>query len=228
MQFSPRNSPGPTKVIVASFPSAEVTVTLSRPVCTKKIASAESPCANAVSFFFRLRIFLPTPTLARKALASKTASPFVGLVLGVWSREGVTISLIAAFADRAELSDCIRLAGGALLRVGMLLVLVAYLRRAALPWVHCSSSRTRRRRFLPIQHEQGQRGLPRIDKQRARSRVAQRFPNIPLLLKVKTARAYAAAHAGGKLQSPIGRAADQGAQSSSWFCRPGRVRSISD
>ena len=34
MQFSPKNSPAPTKVIVASFPFAEVTVTLSLPFCT--------------------------------------------------------------------------------------------------------------------------------------------------------------------------------------------------
>ena len=59
MQSSPKNSPAATNPIVASFPFAEVTVILSWPRWTKKIASAGSPCTKAVSFFFRLRIFLP-------------------------------------------------------------------------------------------------------------------------------------------------------------------------
>src|SRR5271167_372339 len=130
MQFSPRNSPGPTRVIVASFPFAEVTVTLSRPFCTKRIASAGSPCAKAVSFFFRLRILLPNPALARKALASKTVSPLVGFGLGVGSWTGFANLSEAGLADRTKSIDEIRLAGRSVPPDGVALALISHLQRA--------------------------------------------------------------------------------------------------
>src|ERR1035438_7334354 len=82
--------------------------------------------------------------------------------------------------------------------------------------VHCSSSRTRRCRFLPIQHEQGRevcRGLISS----VRAAVFEHTVG-----EGKTAKSYAAAHAGGKLQSPIGRAAMTRAHNLHLFCRPVR------
>ena len=71
-------------------------------------------------------------------------------------------------------------------------------------------------------------GLTRVDKGRARSRAAKRFPNILLFLKERRPSRMHAAHAGGKLQSPIGRSAMTRAHNLHLFCRPGRVRSISE
>jgi len=71
--------------------------------------------------------------LARKALASKTASPFVGCNLAVWTREGAAIGPVAGFADRVELTDETRLAGRPWARAGMSLALISHLREAAHP-----------------------------------------------------------------------------------------------
>ena len=84
MQFSPKNSPLPTKAIVASFPFAEVTVTLSRPRLHVKNCVGRVALRVGHLIFFKMREFsCPTQTLARKPSGSKTVSPFFGCGLGV-------------------------------------------------------------------------------------------------------------------------------------------------
>src|SRR5271167_3241178 len=112
------------------------------------MVSAGSPCAKATWSFFRLRIFLPNPALARKVSASKTVSPFFGRGLGVCGRAGFAILPEGDFAERNEATDGTRFAGGPGLRAGMPLALISYLRRATFRRLYCTSEEGSGLRFL--------------------------------------------------------------------------------
>src|ERR1700690_2793263 len=94
------------------------------------MAAAGSPCAKATPPFFRLRILRPKPALARKALASKTASSCAGCGPGGERPESAARSPGAGFADRGEAARESRLAETLGLGVGRPLALMPQLRRA--------------------------------------------------------------------------------------------------
>ena len=132
MQFSPRNSPAPTKAIVASFPFAEVTVTLSLALLHVKNRVGRVALRVGHLILFQTENFSAQPSSREKGLGDR--KPYRHFLVAAWAFEAgkaLQFRLWRVLRIAPNQPHGTRLAGRPWLRAGMPLALISYLRGAA-------------------------------------------------------------------------------------------------